>query len=150
ESSLTKSGTLMGTPNYMAPEQARGAVHEVGPPADVYALGAILYELLTGRPPFVAAGVMETVMQVLNDEPVPPSQLEAKVPKALEPICLKCLQKEPAKRSGSAGLLADDLDRFLAEEPIRARPVGAAERLWRWCRRNPRVAVLTISTFLLL
>jgi serine/threonine-protein kinase len=150
ESSQTKSGTLMGTPSYMAPEQARGDVRQVGPSADVYALGAILYEFLIGRPPFVAANIMDTVMQVLREEPVPPSQLQAKLPADLETICLKCLQKEPHQRYASAGALADDLDRFLAGEPIQARPVGSAERLWRWCKRNPRVAVLTGVTFALL
>jgi serine/threonine-protein kinase len=148
--SQTRSGTLMGTPGYMAPEQARGENHDIGPAADTYALGAILYELLTGRAPFVAAGVMETIMRVLKEEPVPPSQLRAKLPPDLETICLKCLQKEPPRRYASAGAMADDLDHYLAGEPILARPVGVAERLWRWCRRNPRVAALTASTFALL
>lgn len=150
ESSQTKSGTLMGTPSYMAPEQARGAVHAIGPAADVHALGAILYETLTGRPPFVAASVMDTIMQVLRVEAIPPSHLHPGVPRDLETICLKCLQKEPERRYASAGALADDLDAFLAGEAIQARPLGAPERLWRWCRRNPRVAVLTTATFLLL
>jgi eukaryotic-like serine/threonine-protein kinase len=150
DSSQTKSGTLMGTPSYMAPEQARGAVHEVGPSAGIYALGAMFYELLTGRPPFVAASMMDTVMQVLREEPVAPSQRQPKVPPDLETICLKCLQKEASRRYPSAAALADDLDRYLAGEPIHARPIGNAERLWRWCRRNPKVATLTASTFVLL
>jgi serine/threonine-protein kinase len=148
--SQTRSGTLMGTPSYMAPEQARGEIHNIGPAADTYALGAMLYEMLTGRAPFIAAGVMETVMKVLKEEPVPPSQLRAKLPPDLETVCLKCLQKEPHRRYESAGALADDLDRYLAGEPILARPVGTAERLWRWCRRNPRVAALTAGIFSLL
>jgi serine/threonine-protein kinase len=150
DSSQTKSGTLMGTPSYMAPEQARGDVRQVGPSADIHALGAILYELLTGRPPFVSANMMDTIMQVLRNDPVPPSHLQAKVPPDLETICLKCLQKEPHQRYASAGALADDLDRFLAGEPIQARPVSGVERLWRWCKRNPRVAALTAITFFLL
>lgn len=150
DSSQTKSGTLMGTPSYMAPEQARGDVHAIGPATDTYSLGAIFYELLTGRAPFVAAGVMDTVMRVIKEEPVRPSLLREKLPADLETICLKCLQKEPHQRYSSAGALADDLDRFLAGEAILARPVPSWERLARWCRRNPRVAALTATTFVLL
>jgi serine/threonine-protein kinase len=141
DSSQTRTGTIMGTPSYMSPEQGRGQ-KDVGPLTDVYALGAILYCLLTGRPPFVAATAVDTVMQVLNDEPIPPSRLQAKTPRDLETIALKCLQKDPSRRYDNAAELADDLQRFLSGEPIKARPIGIVERGWRWCRRNPRVAVL--------
>jgi serine/threonine-protein kinase len=150
DSGQTKSGTLMGTPNYMAPEQARGEIQLVGPLSDVYTLGAILYELLTGRPPFQGPTVLETVKQVTNDEPVPPSRLQPQVPHDLETICLKCLQKDMGKRYESARALAEDLRRFLSDEPILARPVSNWERLGRWCRRNPRVAVLVGTVALLL
>jgi tetratricopeptide (TPR) repeat protein len=150
DSGQTRTGTLMGTPSFMAPEQARGDNKAVGPLTDVYSLGAILYHQLTGRPPFAAGSAMETVVAVLKTEPVAPSRLQATTPRDLETICLKCLQKEPQHRYASAAELADDLQRFLVGEPIRARPISVAERLWRWSRRNPGIATLSAAVFLLL
>jgi WD40 repeat protein/tRNA A-37 threonylcarbamoyl transferase component Bud32 len=148
EPGMTMTGAIMGTPSYMAPEQAQGKVKELGRACDVYALGAIFYECMTGRPPFRAATKLETMMQVISDEPVPPRQLNAGVPKDLETVCLKCLHKEPRKRYPSAAALADDLRRFRAGEPIVARPISAVERGVKWARRRPATAGLIVAIFL--
>jgi eukaryotic-like serine/threonine-protein kinase len=150
EAGQTASGAIMGTPSYMAPEQAGGKSKEIGPACDSYALGAILYELLAGRPPFKAATPLDTVLQVVSDEPVPPTQLQTRTPRDLETICLKCLHKEPGKRYATAQVLAEELRRFQAGEPVQARPVSRMERGWRWCRRNPVVAGLAATVALVL
>jgi eukaryotic-like serine/threonine-protein kinase len=142
DSGLTGSGQIMGTPSYMPPEQAGGRRGEVGPAADVYALGATLYALVTGRPPFQAATPMDTVIQLLTDEPVPPRRINAALPRDLETICLKCLEKEPGRRYASAAALQQDLRHYLAGEPIVARPVTTLERAAKWARRRPAVAGL--------
>jgi eukaryotic-like serine/threonine-protein kinase len=146
---LTQSGTRMGTPSYMAPEQVIGKAGTIGPAADIYALGALLYEMVTGKPPFRGETAAETERQAVYDEPVPPSRLNTKVPRDLETICLKCLSKEPRRRYPSAAALADDLRRFGQGRPIQARPVGWGERSWRWGRRNPTAAALLATALAL-
>jgi hypothetical protein len=137
----TDSGAVLGTPSYMAPEQASGKPGRVGAATDVYALGALLYEGLVGRPPFQAETPLDTFQQVLTTEVVPPSRLLVRIPRDLETIALKCLEKDPSRRYADAEDLAEDLRRFLADRPIQARRAGRSERAWRWCRRNPMLAV---------
>jgi serine/threonine-protein kinase len=149
EPTMTLSGTRIGTPSYMAPEQVTGKAGTIGPATDIYALGALLYEMLTGRPPFRGETAAETERQVINDEPVAPSRLNTKVPRDLETICLKCLAKEPQRRYAGAAALAEDLRRFEEGRPIQARPVGWGGRLWRWGRRKPTAAALLVTALAL-
>ncbi|HZY83476.1 MAG TPA: protein kinase [Gemmataceae bacterium] len=144
----TREGDVIGTPAYMAPEQAGGKPGEVGPAADVYALGVVLYEMLTGRVPLQGPTTLDTLVLVRTEEPVPPRRLQPGIPRDLETVCLKCLQKEPKRRYGDAAELADDLGRFLAHEPVRARPTPAWERAWKWAKRRPVVAALSAAVVL--
>jgi len=150
DSGLTATGQILGTPGYMPPEQASGKIGEVSETADIYSLGAILYCLLTSRPPFQADNPLDTLMQVLEREPVSPRQLNPNVPQDLETICLKCLEKDRHRRYASAQALADELQRFLNDEPIQARPISAPARAWRWCKRKPGLAGLWVAVTLLL
>ncbi len=148
-SDLTETGQILGSPSYMPPEQACGHVRAIGPASNVYALGAVLYAVLTGRPPFQAATSFETLKQVIEREPVPLRQLNAVVPRDLETIVLKCLEKSVPRRYASAQALAEDLRRYLQGRPILARPAGRWEHAWRWCRRQPVVAALSAAAVLL-
>jgi WD40 repeat protein len=150
EVSLTVTGQVLGSPNFMPPEQAGPDHGKVGRQSDVYGLGAILYYLLTARPPFQAESLPALAIQVVNTEPVPPRMLNPSVPRDLQTICLKCLEKEPARRYSSAKEVADELDRFLQDKPVQARPVSGAEKVWRWCRRKPVVAMLGAAVLTLL
>lgn len=144
-SDLTVSGQALGSPNFMPPEQAAGKHKTSGPTSDIYGLGAILYYLITGRPPFVAENASAAVRQVLENDPVSPRVLNPGVPRDLETLCLKCLQKEPKQRYASALEVADELGRLLRGEPIQARPVSAVTHVWRWCRRKPVLAALAVA-----
>lgn len=146
----TKTGAFLGTPSYMAPEQARGRTQEVGPAADIYSLGAMLYELLTGRPPFCGASPMEILQQLAVSEPISVHRLAPHTPRDLATICDKCLNLEIGRRYASANELRADLERYLAGVPVHARPAGVVERTWRWCRRNPSWAIALGSVVMLL
>jgi WD40 repeat protein/serine/threonine protein kinase len=140
--SQTRTGAILGTPSYMAPEQAESRAHAIGPATDVYGLGAILYEMLTGRPPFESASPLTTIRKLLAQDPLPPSHMQLKVPRDLDTICLKCLEKDPARRYHSAEDLAEDLGRFLNNQPIEARPTGWWRRSVKWMRRHPTKTIV--------
>jgi WD40 repeat protein len=142
---LTSTGAVLGTPGYMPPEQIRGEAERIGPATDVYALGAVLYELLTGRLPFQGAGEAEILLRALTEDPVPPRRVQPRVPRDLETICLKCLESRPGRRYTSAQALAADLARFLGGEPVAARPAGGLGRALKWARRRPAVAALAAA-----
>jgi serine/threonine-protein kinase len=150
ESDMTLSGAVLGTPHYMAPEQAQGKVKQLSAAADIYSLGAILYQLLTGRPPFQADTPLEVMRKAIEQEPARPSSIQKHIDRDLETICLKCLEKDPKRRYGSAEALAEDLERWLRGEPITARPVGAWERTVKWAKRRPGVAALAMVSCLAL
>lgn len=149
-SEATTTGAVLGTPSYMSPEQAAGQPSRIGPASDVYSLGAVLYEMLTGRPPFHRENPVETLLEVLNGEPMLPREVNPRVPRALELICLKCLARSPEDRYPSAEALADDLEHYLRGEALEARPPGIGQRLWSWVRREPALAsrLVTLSAFL--
>ncbi|MEQ9408216.1 MAG: bifunctional serine/threonine-protein kinase/formylglycine-generating enzyme family protein [Fuerstiella sp.] len=150
DSGLTQTGAVMGTPSYMSPEQARGQNDEVGPSADVYSLGAVLYCLLTGRPPFQSSTIVDLLLQVLEKDPISPQALNAGIPKDLETICLMCLRKDAHRRYESVQALVQEFDRFSHGLPIFARPVGRGERLYRWCKRQPATAgMIAVATLLM-
>lgn len=149
DSRETREGDVLGTPCYMSPEQASGQTERIGPATDIYSLGVILYEMLTGRVPLQGATTIDTLLLVRNEEPVPPRRLQPRIPRDVETICLKCLQKQPTQRYGSAAELADDLRRFLSDQPIRAKPATLAERVWKLAVRRPREAVLSAALVLL-
>lgn len=147
ETELTLTGQVLGSPNFMSPEQAEGA-QAIGPATDIYSLGALLYHLLTRQPPFQAETLTTLLKQVLETEPVPPRRLNPSIPRDLETIALKCLEKEPARRYTTAQELADELGRFLEDKPIQARPVSSAGKVWKWCRRRPALAAMAAALML--
>ena len=150
ESQDTRTGTVMGSPSYMSPEQAEGRINDVGPASDQYSLGAVLYQLITARAPFAAAKTIDTITQVVKNDPIPPRRFQPEVPIELETICLKTLQKDPASRYANCEELAEDLRRYLAGEPIKARPASKLVSVWKWCKRNPFIAWPSAASLALL
>ena len=148
DAELTTAGQVLGSPNHMPPEQAAGKLSQTTAQSDVYSLGSILYQLITGRPPFLGGTLPELLAQVQDAEPLPPRQLNPSIPENLQSICLKCLRKQPERRYASAQALAEDLDRFLKQEPVLARPVPVTERFWLWCQRRPNLALLSLALVL--